>query len=94
MRVCPGCGSTKAAPAGPRGRLAIELLLWTCLLVPGALYSRWRRRARPPSCAACGTALVQRPAVRPLDTTQPSTPVAIAEANGEAARRRGPGSHR
>lgn len=93
MPVCPSCGSTKAAPTGPQGKLAIEVALWACLVVPGALYSRWRRRPRPPACASCGTRLVAQPAMEPLATTQPSTPVAIADARGEGPRRRGPARH-
>lgn len=91
--ICPRCGGLDPAPPRARGSLALEVLLWGCLLAPGALYSSWRRRARPPSCRRCAVPLVARPEAPPLDATQPATPIALSAAT-QGHRRRPPSTRR
>ena len=53
-QVCKHCGTINRTPTLP-GSGWIELILWLAWLVPGLIYSIWRRGGRTPSaCSACG----------------------------------------
>lgn len=47
--ICADCGRRGCAKETERGNLAIEILLWLLLLLPGAVYSIWRL----PRCPRC-----------------------------------------
>lgn len=54
-RICKQCGSiTKTADSLP-GSGWIELILWLCYLVPGVIYSIWRRAKKNVACTACAS---------------------------------------
>lgn len=51
-KICTRCGTASASPEMP-GSGWIELLLWMYIL-PGLIYSIWRRSKKSESCPACG----------------------------------------
>ena len=54
-RICKQCGSiTKTADSLP-GNGWIEVVLWLCYLVPGLIYSIWRRTKKNLACSSCGS---------------------------------------
>lgn len=63
LRACGNCGHVGPAQHVTPGSIAVELLLWLCLLVPGLVYSLWRLSARRDVCAKCGAGQLL-----PLDT--------------------------
>lgn len=53
--ICKNCGTIATGDRGPLpGSGAIELVLWLFALLPGVIYSIWRRSGRP-TCAGCGS---------------------------------------
>ena len=54
--VCPACQSIVIARKRTRGSGWIELILWLWLIVPGVIYSIWRRSSSAEfgSCPTCG----------------------------------------
>lgn len=53
--ICKNCGSTHAGTRALPGSGWIELILWLFALLPGVIYSIWRRGQRKPVCEACGS---------------------------------------
>lgn len=53
--ICKNCGSIHNGAQALPGSGWIELVLWLCYLVPGAIYSIWRRTQRRAVCPACGS---------------------------------------
>jgi hypothetical protein len=53
--VCATCGHHGPTKAHTRGSLAVEIVLWLALLVPGLLYSLWRVSGRRQVCTSCGS---------------------------------------
>jgi len=51
--VCKNCGFTGSPDTALPGSGWIELILWCCYLVPGLIYSIWRRKSRHNECPAC-----------------------------------------
>ena len=51
--ICPACGTRGQPATKTRGSLAIEIVLWLCLFIPGLVYSIWRLTTRVPVCPAC-----------------------------------------
>lgn len=51
--ICPGCGHIGRAAIKLRGSNGMERLLWYLLLIPGPLYSYWRRTGKQVECAMC-----------------------------------------
>lgn len=51
--VCPVCGTRGEPKTITKGNLAIEIILWLCLIVPGLIYSIWRLSSKYPACPAC-----------------------------------------
>lgn len=60
--VCKSCGNAGSRIDTP-GSVAVELVLWLCFIVPGLIYSLWRRSAQRDVCDRCGS-----PDIVPLDT--------------------------
>lgn len=76
-KACSSCGHVGTTDTYTPGSRFIELLLWLLFIVPGLIYSLWRRSAQREVCARCGAA---NPL--PLDTPRGR---AIAEDSGIAA---------
>lgn len=53
--ICQNCGYMGRANVKLRGSAIVEKLLWCLLLIPGPLYSWWRRQDRQLECAGCKT---------------------------------------
>jgi hypothetical protein len=53
--ICKQCGTAHDGSVNLPGHGWIEFLLWFAYLVPGAIYSIWRRSKRQPTCRACGS---------------------------------------
>lgn len=60
---CMTCGSEGRAQTRTRGSLALEIVLWCLVIVPGLIYSVWRVSSRRRVCATCGAENIV-----PLDT--------------------------
>lgn len=65
---CKTCGHSGPTKTKTPGNLAIEIVLWLLLIIPGVIYSVWRISTRKPSCTACGS----------IDLVPPDSPVAVA----------------
>lgn len=52
---CTNCQNNFASPPLMKGNIFIELILWCCWLVPGLIYSIWRRSGQPNVCRVCKT---------------------------------------
>lgn len=57
--VCTSCGYVGEPKTITKGSMAVELVLWLLLIVPGLIYSVWRLTSRHEGCPSCGqTALI------------------------------------
>lgn len=54
-KICKQCGTVNEGGDALPGSGWIELLLWLCYIVPGAIYSIWRRTKKNGACTACGS---------------------------------------
>jgi hypothetical protein len=52
--VCPHCGTRGESKTITQGSTLIELVLWLCFIIPGAIYSLWRLTSRKQGCPSCG----------------------------------------
>ena len=52
-RICANCGTASVTPGMP-GSGWIELILWM-YIIPGLIYSIWRRSKKSTVCKACGS---------------------------------------
>ncbi len=52
--ICPNCGYLGDAKTITKGSLLLEIVLWLCMILPGLIYSIWRRTSRPSVCPSCG----------------------------------------
>lgn len=52
--VCKACGYVGEAKSAVRGSLGIEIILWLCFIIPGLIYTVWRRGSEFNSCPTCG----------------------------------------
>ena len=52
--ICTDCGSCQPAVLRNRGYGWVELVCWMALVVPGLMYSIWRRARRRWVCPYCG----------------------------------------
>ena len=85
--ICATCGSRGAATMKTKGSLLIELILWCCFVIPGLIYSVWRRVGKPRVCDACGGMTVvplNTPVGQKLAAEHASAP---ATSLGETSRR-------
>ena len=55
-RVCTTCGSVDCVKTHTPGNIIFEVGLWLRVLLPGFVYSMWRRNGRKTVCGACGSA--------------------------------------
>lgn len=51
--ICTTCGHVGKTKRYVKGSLALEILLWLFLLVPGLIYSIWRSTTKERVCAKC-----------------------------------------
>lgn len=51
---CTTCGVTGKPVLEEKGGCFLELVLWLLLLIPGIIYTIWRRTGRAHECANCG----------------------------------------
>lgn len=51
--VCTQCGHVGIPTQSTRGNGLIELVLWLTFIVPGIIYSIWRRSSPPQTCPKC-----------------------------------------
>jgi len=52
--VCMECGCQRDPVNAKRGLLIIELLMWLLYILPGVIYSIWRRVRKQQVCPNCG----------------------------------------
>jgi hypothetical protein len=53
--ICRLCGHIGPRELNKKGKLSIEIILWLLLILPGLIYSIWRRTGRFFACKECGT---------------------------------------
>lgn len=56
--ICTQCGWEGERKKELRGSRMVETLLWSVLLLPGPLYSIWRRTGRSKQCPHCGVPML------------------------------------
>lgn len=54
-RICKACGTLNTEGEGLPGSGWIELVLYVCYIVPGIIYSIWRRTKKNAACVACSS---------------------------------------
>ena len=54
-KICKQCGTLNETGDALPGSGWIELILWLCYLIPGLIYSIWRRAKRNAACSACSS---------------------------------------
>jgi len=62
-KICKDCGSAGEPGSLTNGSIVIEIILWLCLLIPGLIYTIWRRSTDHDVCRSCGST-----AIIPMDT--------------------------
>ena len=53
--ICRKCGYIGPRELNKKGKLSTEIILWLLLILPGLIYSIWRRTGRYFVCKECGT---------------------------------------
>lgn len=53
--ICSVCGNVGKAKTPIKGSGLIEIILWLSFILPGLLYTIWRRSGLSPVCTACGS---------------------------------------
>lgn len=53
--ICAACGSRSVPTRPNKGSGLLELLLWLCFIIPGLIYSIWRRSGLSNRCRSCGS---------------------------------------
>jgi predicted RNA-binding Zn-ribbon protein involved in translation (DUF1610 family) len=52
--ICTACGHVGDSKTVFKGHFLIELVLWLCFIVPGLIYTIWRRTSTFEACPTCG----------------------------------------
>ena len=52
--ICPQCRHVGDRELCKKGKTSVEVILWLLLLIPGPIYSIWRRTGRYYTCPNCG----------------------------------------
>ncbi len=55
---CMTCGSDAVPNRHNKGSALIEVLLWLLFIIPGVIYSIWRRTSVPATCPVCSSASI------------------------------------
>lgn len=58
--LCMECGSQLSPIEVNRGSWLIEIVLWLCYILPGVIYSIWRRVRKKEICRKCRMPSVER----------------------------------
>ena len=53
--ICRMCSHIGPLELNKKGKRSIEIVLWLLLIVPGLIYSIWRRTGRWFTCPDCGS---------------------------------------
>ena len=53
--ICRKCGYIGPQELNKKGKLSVEIILWLLFILPGLIYSIWRRTGRYFACKECGT---------------------------------------
>lgn len=53
--ICKSCGTLQGIQSSIPGHLLIEIILWCCGLVPGLIYTVWRRSSKYAKCSVCSS---------------------------------------
>ena len=53
--ICRKCFHIGPRELNKKGKLSIEIILWLLFILPGLIYSIWRRTGRFFACKECGT---------------------------------------
>lgn len=56
--ICGECNSALEFDKSKRGSRIIEMILWSTLVIPGLIYSIWRKSTRKKICYYCGSDFV------------------------------------
>ncbi len=56
--ACPACEYVGYPEELIRGGCAIEIILWLCFLIPGLIYSIWRRSSPSKVCPKCQSVMI------------------------------------
>lgn len=51
--ICSACGHVGTFKTATKGNLLIEIILWLSFLIPGIIYSIWRRSGLKRVCTVC-----------------------------------------
>lgn len=51
--ICMECGCQREPIVAKRGLLIVEIFMWLCYIVPGVIYSLWRRVRKQLLCPNC-----------------------------------------
>lgn len=55
MMICKHCGHLGEPNTATPGSLFLELILWLCFIVPGLIYTVWRKSSQYDACRKCGS---------------------------------------
>ena len=53
-KICPNCGTIASPRLQTQGSFIFEVLLWLLFILPGLIYTMWRRCSRKYVCPRCG----------------------------------------
>ena len=64
--VCTSCGYVGEPKVITKGSMDVEIVLWLCFLIPGLIYSVWRRSSGQDGCPSCGQTAALIPRASPM----------------------------
>lgn len=85
-KVCKQCGTVAKPKEVIPGSAFTELVLWVCILIPGLIYTNWRRNNVYEVCRACESREIiglDTPVGRQLTAHLPPEPVYRGSAAAE-----------
>jgi len=53
--ICTRCGHQGDTKIETPGSLILEIVLWLCFIVPGLIYTLWRKSSQYDACRKCGS---------------------------------------
>lgn len=83
--ICQQCNFIGASITHTPGSIWIEIVLWLCFLIPGIIYSLWRRSSSRPACPLCRCqTLIPASSPRGQEIVQTAPPALHTLGNGIA----------
>lgn len=64
LKICTNCYEFSFGEVDRRGGCLIEIVLWMAFIVPGLIYSIWRRTNSTETCPKCKGPLIPADTVR------------------------------